>query len=379
MAYSDLRQKIVNTNEEKKKGILHYLPFPDRLSRLGNLIGGIGKEDYMLITSISGGSKSTLMYDLTVNSVKELLDTYPDIDIKVTMFINILEESVESMELREIVGRLSNKGHNINIRDLQGRRMESFDDHMMSVIDDTITELEMETEYYSEKLSINWMSVGNPFGFYKAIREYLTENGKYFLDGEEVLASKDKHPKFDKYIPNNPKELVIVISDHLKLYSAESGKSWYESVEYFSQIYCRRILNLKYGAAVINVQQQASASEAIIFDRNGKPIIANTYPSLQKLGDITTTQRDSVVGLGIWDPHRYNVSKEVIGGLSIDYNAFREVGKQVRVLSILKNRFGGMEGARLPCIVDYSQRKFYQLPKTQAELDDLLIKFQQSK
>ena len=126
----------------------------------------------------------------------------------------------------------------------------------------------------------------------------------------QILSGNKKTAKYDNYVANDTNEIVVVVSDHLKLYSAESGQSWYDSVEKFSQIYCRRIMNLKFKYAVVNVQQQASASEAILFDNKGKPIIANTYPSMQKLGDITTTQRDTVTGLGIWNPHKYGVKKQ---------------------------------------------------------------------
>lgn len=372
MTLEEVKKKIHRINKEKKQGVLHYLPFPDRLSRLDNLVGGIGKETNLIITSISGGSKSTLMYDLLINSSKELLDTYSDINVKITLFINILEESVESMQLREIVSRLSSKNINLNVKDLEGRKLDSFSEQIMNTIDECIGEIEIENQEYSEKLSVNWLSEPNGFGLYKKVREYAAQNGKFYLDNKEVFSTNNQHPKFDKYIPNNPNELVIVASDHIKLYSSESGKSWYESLEYFSQIYCRRIMNLKFGYATVNVQQQSSASEAIVFDNKGKVIIENTYPTLNKLGDITTTQRDATVALGIHNPLKYGVKKQVIGGLSIDYEAFREKGFEIRNIHILKNRFGGLEGSRLPCIVDYKTRKFYQLPKTQVEVDALL-------
>lgn len=378
MTLEEVQKKLHKINEEKKQGVLHYLPFPDRLSRLDNLVGGIGKQSYTIISSVSGGSKSTLMYDLTINSAKELLNTYSDLNVKYTFFINILEESVESMQLREIVSKLTSKGINLNVKDLQGRRLQHLSDEVMNLVDTSIDEIKQETEEHSDKLTINWISEGNPFGFYQIVRDYAAKNGNFYKDNKEVPIVVNKNgysvPKseYDTYIANNPNEIVIGVSDHLKLYGAESGKSWYETVEYFSQIYCRRILNLKLGYAIINVQQQASSSEAILFDKNGKIILENTYPSFQKLGDITITGRDATVGLGIHNPWKYGCKKQVIGGLTIDYEAFKEKGIEIRNIHILKNRLGGMEGAVLPCRVDYQTRKFYQLPKTQEGIDALL-------
>jgi len=371
---------IKKINEEKKKGIVHFLPFPDRMSRLGKVLGHVGKEDYFLISAASGVGKSTFMYDMVQNYAREFLDTYDEnIDMKITVFVNILEESVSSLLLRSIVAKLSEKGIDLSVRDLNGRRLESIDNKIMSVVEDSVQELEVERVSYSDRFNIHWSDIGNPFGFYNLVRDYFAKNGTYYNDkGQKIPLIKDKNgmlrPKdiYGKYVPNDSKELVIVVSDHLKLYSSESGKSWRDTIEYFSQIYCRRILNLHYGAAVINVQQQASASEAIIFDRNGKPIIPNTYPTTQNLGDITTTQRDATHILGIWNPHKYSVEKEVVGGITYDYAAFQRKGMPIRIIFPLKNRGGPGEGSKLICWVDFKTRKFYQLPKTQSEVDALL-------
>ena len=344
------------------------------MSRLGELLGGIGKEDYYLLTAGSGVGKSTLMYDFVNNFPKEFLDTYDNIDIKLTVFVNMLEESVKTLTMRAIIGKLSAKGIDLNLRDLQGRRLTPIDDYVISEIIEASESLELERKHYSDKYNVYYSDIGNPFGFYKSVRNYLAKSGKYFdANNNEVSFSKilkGEVPDYS-YKPNNPKELIIVVSDHLKLYSAESGKKWYDTLEYFSQIYCRRILNLKYGCAVINVQQQASASESIIFDKNGKPIIENTYPTTHNLGDITTTQRDATIILGVWNPHKYGVEKDTVAGLSIDYAAFKRKGMPIRVIKPLKNRDGN-EGGTLVCWVDFKTRKFYQLPKTQEGIDALL-------
>jgi len=368
-------ENIKRIQAEKRQGILHYLPIPDRLSRLAKVLPGIGKQDYLTITGNTGSAKSTFMRDIVDNYVMDLHNTYGNqLKFRYKFFVNILEESVEDIKYIQLMREMLEK-HNIKItrKDLTGRTLGVIPDEVLEKLIECADVMEAKKEEFKDYYEVSYYSIGNPFGFYNEVRKYAHNNGKFVdKNGNKVKYQKNKAFVYDRYIPDNPYEIVVVITDHIGLYTKEGKNTWYETLEYFSKEYCRRQINLNYGYAVINVQQQNSQAEQALFDNKGNLIVESTFPRRDSLGNITITNRDATTMLGLWNPYINGVDNLKIGQVNYPFAALQAAGKECRVLSILKNRHGGFEGKKLPIYFDFSNGKAYQLPTTEKEIEALI-------
>lgn len=341
--------------EDKKSGKWNYIPFVS-LPRLSAIVPGIIKGVGYLLGASSGVGKSQLARFLFIEEPLAFLKKYPDSGLSVKIIFNALEETEDEI-LDILIARRMKTEYNIDISvmELNGNDAHYVPDHILTKI--------AECEDYFSELSkhLEIVDIGNTYGFYKHVREYARRNGKFYRHGVEVVipegADWSKH-NWDSYTPNNPNEIVIVISDHIWLYSANTGQgeSKYQTLENFSAQYCRRIMNNKFGYATVNIQQFFVASEMQQFDNKGKTIVAKIEPSIESFGDIKILIRDHLVVFGLFSPARHNL--EEYRGYDIN-----KLDDNFRGLFILKNRKGKGENKFIPLYFDGAINKFEELPK----------------
>lgn len=200
-------------------------------------------------------------------------------------------------------------------------------------------------------------NIRNPFGIFKYMDTYAQENGKWAMkeidwggeDGEIT-----KRVVKDYYIPNNPKELVIVIIDHVSLLYPEKQQTLHQAMSKWSSDYCL-ILRDKYKYCVVNVQQQSAEQEKQQFTFKGESIIDKLRPSADGLGDNKLTGRDCNLLIGLFSPYRYKI---------MDYAGYdlNKLGDYYRELSIILNR-DGKSNAAVDLYFDGASNYFAELPK----------------
>ena len=131
-------------------------------------------------------------------------------------------------------------------------------------LDEKIIELiEYELEWFDffESVVTYYDSVRNPYGIFHTVQTYCEKNGTYTykdIDWQnETTGVNEKKRIRDSYIPNNPNEIVIVITDHISLLTPEKedNNNLQNTIGRFSSEYCLKMRDL-WKCCVVNVQQQ---------------------------------------------------------------------------------------------------------------------------
>jgi hypothetical protein len=176
--------------------------------------------------------------------------------------------------------------------------------------------------------------VRNPYGIYLNVKAYAESNGKYEM---EKILWEDKGKVVEKevikrYIPNDPNEFVIVVTDHVSLLQPERGATLHQCISDFSSNYCLKFRD-RFGYTVVNVQQQSADSQTSAYDFRGDLVINRVKPTPFGLGDNKLTARDCNIMFGLFYPFYYDID---------NYNSINlnRIGNHHRELSILLNRDG---------------------------------------
>lgn len=327
--WSNRYLEIEKIQEAKNSGVISYLPWTD-MPKLSNLYPGVIPATYTIISADSGAGKSKTWRALFVNHVLDFLERNPT--VKYTILANCLEESEDDIKDAFLISSLARKGIFITPFELNGYSENSLSPEKMAAI-------AAESEYLNGVLSnvLVYLDEGNPFGFYKKVRAFAAENGKFIKGDAEVDIHSSKEIPWDRYVKNDPNHIVVALIDHITLFSAEAGKSKYQSLEYLSQEYLRRKISKSFGFHVVVVQQQVKRQKD--FDRKGNLIIPKLYPSGEDLSEIKITYNDCLTFFGLFSPYYYDIEEIQIEGrkqpLSMaDFNG------NFRLLCLKKNRKG---------------------------------------
>lgn len=347
---------------EEGKDITIPFPFP----RFSQYIPGIQKRRYYIVTANSKVGKTKLADFLFVYT--PLLYTKTNkTNIKIKILYFSLEMSKED-KVRELISHLLYIRKNIKI---SADLMDSVYKHYILENDvlEAIEEIKPEVEDFLQHI-VFYDNIRNPFGIYKAVREYAHTHGHYEDTDGNILnteyiekGTNDEAKKIFRYVPDDPDEFVIVITDHVSLLTPEKGGTLHDAIGNFSSQYCLHIRD-RWDYIVVNVQQQAAAQEGVDNYQNNM-----LRPSANGLGDNKLTGRDCDFLIGLFAPIRFR--KETWEGYNIKImkDSFREI-------SLILNRRGSpaISGLYFDGVTNY----FLELPPAE-EMDndkyDKLLKF----
>lgn len=312
-AYRKQRNNII-------EGKLNCIPFD--LDRLSKYVPGIMQGIYYCITSFSNVGKTPLVKFMFVHSAikayKELLGTKNEFNLKIFYFC--LEETREQF-IDSLISSFLYTKYNIEI---DYATLNSFNNPMDSDILHKISTLADDFLIIEKVLNVV-TNVTSPHGIISIIRKYAHENGLFF-NGEDVVAPGEE---FTHYLPNDPDERVIIITDHINLLSAD-GKKVHELMEqHCTQHMLHECVNT-YKYSVCDVHQQAAEGENAEYNKFMK-----NAASLAGLGDNKKVQRNYQVVFGLDMPQRYDIMKHA----GYDLTRFKD-SSGYRGLTLLKNRFG---------------------------------------
>ena len=197
--------------------------------------------------------------------------------------------------------------------------------------------------------------IRNPTGMHEYVKNYAKEHGHWEfkeIDWKNEDGSISKRKVKDYYVPNDPDEYVIIITDHVSLITEESenGRSLglHGSMSKLSAKYMISWRdNFKY--IPVTVHQQALAGESTENVKLGK-----LKPSVADLGDNKLLSRDVNLMFGIFSPIRNDIHDYM--GYSID--KFRD---NIRFVEIMISRDGGA-GMTCPLFFNGAVNYFKELP-----------------
>lgn len=332
---------------------INCIPFG--LPRFQKFIPGIEQKKYYLITANSGVGKTQIADYMFIHSPYEFLLNNPDSDIKIKVFYYSLEMDKLSKILKWACYKLY-KEYGIFTTTKQ---LQSIGENRCT---QELYDKYCETRDYFENLeqciTIHDESI-NPYGIYKELVQYANNSGKIVQRDKIIYDNSTGEVKetikvFDHYVPNNPKEYVIIFIDHVSLITTEKGKDLHGTITKLSSNDLITLRN-RFGYIPVVVQQQASDKEKQQFTFKGQSIETKLEPSLDGLGDNKLTQRDANLVLGLFAPNRYGIEEH--RGYNIN-----KLKDYYRSLSVLKNR-DGISDIKVPLYFNGATGFFKEYPK----------------
>jgi hypothetical protein len=187
----------------------------------------------------------------------------------------------------------------------------------------------------------------------KKLVAYAEANGKTY---HREVAHRDyrtgietKFLEFDRYVPNNPNEYVIIITDHISELDTNGHRNIKEAIETHSDN--MRILRNRFGYIPVDIQQQASSQENIDHFKLDK-----LEPSVEGLGESKLTQRKVNVILGLFSPAVH----EIKSYRGYDITRLKD---NYRNLSLIRNR-NGASNINVGLYFDGATNYFEELPRS---------------
>lgn len=337
---NSLREQIIHSLEESRNNVLeggiNCIPIP--FTRFRSDFPGIRKKFYYLVSGATKSSKTQLTNFLFVITPIFYYIEHPDI-IKPKIFYFPLEETKEDITLRfySYILYYITKGKII----ISPEDLESVDERKplpKEVLDIMKSEEFIKIANVFEECIEFHPEQKNPTGIYKTVKNYLDSNGTIEYIEKEVTYKDDfgitrteKVRKANKYIPNNPKEYVIFITDHAGLLQVERGMTLKETIEKLSE-YNMQLRN-NYSAIPVLVQQQNSETTNLEAFKTNK-----IRPTKDGLKDSKRPGEDCTVLIGITNPYAFGVPQY----LNYDVQKLKDSFRVMEIVLARKGRANGV-------------------------------------
>lgn len=278
------------------------------LPKLDKIIGGVQQSRYYLISAASSGGKTALVLYIMYQMLRNMTNKEPvyfcyfsleigsEVLLAKLMGLYCAEEFGVYMTINEIMSYESV----ISLEKFEYLRkakewLDSIEPHI-KIIDATLTAKSL----------------------YKQFSAFAEEHGEY-----EVINDKTV------YIPNNPRQLLIGVVDHLSLISSSEGRKLKEEMDLASSYMVTLKRKLRASWFVLMQQNRDSSS----MDRRKEGL---SEPNLNDVRDSSSPVNDSDVTLQIFYPFREKLNS---------YRGYPIIGDKAfkggfRSCIINKNRYG---------------------------------------
>lgn len=332
-----ISERIIESLEKRRQNILNgnINCIPSPFKRFSDDFPGIEQGKYYLISAATKVGKTQLANFLFLYNSVLYAYNHPD-KIALRILYYPLEETQEAITLRfmSYLLYIISKG---KIRkspvDLKSTKEDN-------PIDEEILNL-FKTEPYKSILKyfeshVTFVPDRNPYGIFRQAQVYAENNGKTYTKTLEIIDNKtgkiiDTKEVFDYYVPDNPKEYVMIIVDHISLISPEGKMDLRESINKLSDNMIQ--LRNKYNYIPVIIQQQGQETT------NLEAFKANKIrPTISGLSDSKYTAKDCNIMLGLTSPYMHELP-DYGGGYDI-----RKLKNNVRFLEVVINRDGQSNG-----------------------------------
>lgn len=316
---------------------------------------GLRKATYYLIGGYTGSGKTSFLDDAFVLNPYDFVNSHKNTKgLKLKIFYFSMErrknykiakwisrriflDTGKIITANKILGWVSNE---FKLTFDEHDIVKSYKDYINFMLNDAITIIE---------------NPQNPMGIKKTIDTYAELNGKK----EKIDAHNTT------YIPDNEKEHVIVIYDHIGLQKKETRKypngdivrlSTPKEIIDQSSEDARKFRDV-YGYTIVKVSQFNRDIANPTRIKNG-----DVEPMLEDFKSSGSTQEDAEIVFGLFDPMRYKVpdpSGYNLDKLRNDYGA-----KMYRSVKLLKNSYGS-DDVRIGLAFQPAIGMFKEMPKIQ--------------
>lgn len=369
--FKRIPELIKSHKADKLAGRFNSIPVP--FKRLKKVFPGWERGTYTIVTANSGVGKTKMTKFLIITSILKFVQDHPDVNVRIRWYA--LEESEEEFGLSFVSTVLQLKW---GIR-LSTSELKSLGEHTIS--EDHVKKIELAVEYLKDFMKNVTIvdNIYNPYGIWKDVREDAAKHGQFYFtgtikgkDGQQDQVIKDKKVApggmWSHYVPNDPRQFVFVVTDHIGLLSPERGQSKQEVIGHYSQHYCLELMRKKMNYHVVNVQQQNAVSEAMQWTQHGRKIEEKVEPTLDGLANNKETQRDADLILGYFSPMRYDIA---------NYRGYdvKKLQNFFRVIIFLKDRRYGTGNSRAYFFFDGATNVLQELPKVEEMTEEVYKKF----
>jgi hypothetical protein len=368
--FSDAFATIRNYREDKLAGRLNAIPPP--FPRLARAFPGWERRMYTIFTANSGVGKTKISKFFIITEILKFVMSNPQLEVSIRWYA--LEETKEEFALSFVSTILALQD---GIR-LSTAQLQSLGEFTMT--EDLMKKAEKAIEFLKTFLAPVAVvdDIYNPYGIWKDVRAFAAKRGQFYFTGQtKDEAGKYHHVEdvpvkegemFSHYVPNNPREFVFIVTDHISLLSPEKHheNGLHGCMREYSQKYCLGYMKKKLSYHVINTQQQAAEKEKQEFTFKGKTIEEKLEPSLDGLANNKETQRDADMVIGFFSPTRYGINS--YHGYDIS-----RLKDQFRTIIWLKDSKNGIANKRIHCFIDGATNVLAELPLS-SEMNDLEYK-----
>ena len=333
----ELIQRTLNYIKTRRENVIqgnvNCIPSPFPSFRT-DFVGTEQKTYYLISGNQKSGKTQFTSYVFIYNNI---LYAYSNQDkVRLKIFYIPLEETPELITMRFmcfLLFTMSNHKIRISTKELQS----TIENHP---VDSEVIQI-LESEPYMKILdffekSITFITETNPTGVYKAVTAYADTHGKRVFKKIQVTnkdtGQVESFDKFDHYEPNDPKEYVEIVADHVSLLSPESGMDLRNTIAKFSS-YMVEMRN-KYGYIPVVIQQQTAEAQGLEAQK-----LNRLRPSASGLGDGKNTSRDCDVMLGVFNPYAFEL--KTYGPYDIT-----KLKDCQRFLEVILNRHGQSNGLK---------------------------------
>jgi hypothetical protein len=347
--YEDLkrrRQKILD-------GKINCIPCS--FNRFSEEWPGVEQSKYFLITAQQKVGKTQFADKMFLFDPFFYAFNHPEIiRLKIIYFsLEISAEEKYKQFICYLLFMLSRGRIRVSQRDLNSTIKDSpLSEEILTILESD--EYKKYFKFFEEHIDII-SHVRNPTGMHEHVKNYAKEHGHWEykeIDWKEIDGSITKKKVKDYYIPNDPDEYVIIMTDHIGLITTESeaGRSMnlHESIAKLSSKY---MISWRDDYKYINVaiQQQALSGESTENVKLGK-----LKPSGADLADNKATSRDCNIMFGIFSPIRHDLQSY----MGYDITKFRD---NIRFMEIMIAREGG-NNSTAPLFFDGACNFIKELP-----------------
>ena len=340
MSFEQLKKEVQAGLDGRNNGI------PMGFNRLNRYIG-IRKGIYTLVGGLTGSGKTSFVDDAYVLNPFDWYIKQKDPQIKLKIIYRSMERS-RTYKMAKWVSRKIFLDHGIiiNVGKLLGwTEKMTHDEHDLFL---------MYEDYVGEMNEVMTMFDGpeNPVGIAKEIKAHAEKNGK--------IEQLDQYNKI--YIPNNDREVTIVVIDHAGLLKVTKDLPTKKQVidKMSDELrYARDFYG--YTPVVVSQFNRDISNQSRL--KNG-----DVEPRLEDFKESSSTQEDADVVLALFDPARYGVKDP--SGYDLDKLRDETGGKYFRSLRLIKNSYGE-DDVRIGLGFLGQVGMFKELPKKSQMTDDV--------
>ena len=331
-----LVERVIDQLRKRRENVLNgnINCIPSPFKRFSDDFPGIEQGKYYLISASTKVGKTQLAnYIFLYNSVLYAYNNPDKVHLRILYYP--LEETQEAITLRFmsfLLYTISGGKIRVSSTDLKSTRA---DNPIASEILDMF-----ETEPYKSILQfyeehVTYIPDKNPFGIYKQALTYAENNGQIITKTIEIKNNKtgeviETKEVFDYYVPDDPKEYVMLMIDHVGLISPEGKLDLRESINRLSENMIQ--LRNRFNYIIIWIQQQGTETSNLEAFKNNK-----VRPTITGLNDSKYPSKDCDMMLGLTNPYAHEL-QEYLG-----YD-IKKLKGYFRVLEVVIRRDGQSNG-----------------------------------